>query len=119
MSPGEINRALDAVDMVSDHCEMESDSEDNIITIRGDGDTDTAEYTPEDLSAINPGDDNALYSLEYLKNIPRAIKKFKADQQPDELNVKFGDSHPVMVDFEFADEAGSVLYMLAPRIQSS
>jgi len=110
----DIDRAVTAADMVSDHIALGVDSTDELFYIDAEGDTDDVhlELDTEDLIDLTPGDAHSLFSLDYLKNMNKAIPKDA------EVRMELGDEFPVKMHFDFAEGHGSVTYMLAPRIQS-
>jgi proliferating cell nuclear antigen len=122
----DIDRAVTAADMVSDHIELGVDAEREVFYVAVDvelflagvdaeGDTDDVhlELTPEDLIDLVAGEANSLFSLDYLKDMNRAIP---ADA---EVTLELGEEFPVKLHFDVAEAQGAVTYMLAPRIQSN
>jgi len=110
----DIDRAVTAADMVSDHIALGVDATDELFYVDAEGDTDDVhlELDTEDLIDLTPGDAHSLFSLDYLKNMDKAIPKDA------EVRMELGDEFPVKMHFDFAEGHGSVTYMLAPRIQS-
>jgi len=110
----DIDRAVTAADMVSDHIALGVDATDELFYVDAEGDTDDVhlELDTEDLIDLTPGDAHSLFSLDYLKNMNKAIPKDA------EVRMELGDEFPVKMHFDFAEGHGSVTYMLAPRIQS-
>jgi len=111
----DIARAVTAADMVSDHIELGVDDADDHFYVRAQGDTDDVhlELDAEDLIDLTSGPASSLFSLEYLKNMNKAIPS------DTEVTVELGEEFPVKLHFEFAESDGAVTYMLAPRIQSN
>jgi proliferating cell nuclear antigen len=110
----DIDRAVKAADMVSDHIALGVDATDEIFYVDAEGDTDDVhlELGRDDLIALTAGDARSLFSLDYLKDMNRAIP---GDA---EVRVELGEEYPVKLHFEMAEGNGQVTYMLAPRIQS-
>ena len=110
----DIDRAVTAADMVSDHIALGVDEEANHFYIDAEGDTDDVnlELDEEDLLALQAGDARSLFSLDYLKDMDKAIPK------DGEVTIELGEEFPVKMHFEIAEGMGQVTYMLAPRIQS-
>ena len=110
----DIDRAVTAADMVSDHIALGVDEEANHFYIDAEGDTDDVnlELDEEDLLALQAGDARSLFSLDYLKDMNKAIPK------DGEVTIELGEEFPVKMHFEIAEGMGQVTYMLAPRIQS-
>ena len=110
----QLNRGIKAADMVSDHIRLRVDEGDETFHIEAEGDTDDVdlELTTEDLIALTAGPADSLFSLDYLKDMNKAIA-------PDaEVRVELGEEFPVKLHYEFAEGLGTVTFMLAPRIQS-
>ena len=110
----DIDRAVTAADMVSDHIALGVDEEANHFYVDAEGDTDDVnlELDEEDLLALQAGDARSLFSLDYLKDMNKAIPK------DGEVTIELGEEFPVKMHFEIAEGMGQVTYMLAPRIQS-
>ena len=110
----DIDRAVKAADMVSDHIALGVDADEELFYVDAEGDTDDVhlELTREDLIDLTPGDAHSLFSLDYLKNMNKAIPKDA------EVEMELGEEFPVKMHFDFAEGDGHVTFMLAPRIQS-
>ncbi|GAB7092386.1 DNA polymerase sliding clamp [Halorubrum luteum] len=110
----QLNRGVKAADMVSDHIRLRVDESDEAFYIEAEGDTDDVDLklTREDLIALTAGPANSLFSLDYLKDMNKAIP---GDA---EVTVELGEEFPVKLHYGFGEGLGSVTYMLAPRIQS-
>jgi len=114
----DINRGVKASDMVSDHIRLrvgETDAGDDAFVIEAQGDTDDVivELARDDLIDLTVGDASSLFSLDYLKDMDKAID---ADA---EVTVELGEEFPVKLFHEIAEGQGSCQYMLSPRIQSN
>lgn len=111
----DINRAVKAADMVSDHIALGVREDDESFYVEAEGDTDDVhlELDSEDLIDLQAGPARSLFSLDYLKDMDRAIPT------NGEVALDLGEEFPVKLHFEIAEGEGSVTYMLAPRIQSS
>ena len=110
----QLGRGITAADMVSDHIRLRVDPDDAAFYVEAQGDTDDVdlELGREALIDLTPGDADSLFSLDYLKDMNKAIP---ADA---EVTVELGEEFPVKLHYEFAEGLGQVTYMLAPRIQS-
>jgi len=110
----QLNRGITAADMVSDHISLRVDDADEAFYIEAEGDTDDVDLklTTDDLIDLTAGAANSLFSLDYLKDMNKAIPKAT------EVTVDLGEEFPVKLHYEFAEGLGNVTYMLAPRIQS-
>ncbi len=111
----DIDRAVTAADMVSDHIELGVDAGNDVFYVAAEGDTDDVhlELDEDDLIDLAAGEASSLFSLDYLKDMNRAIPKDA------EVTVELGEEFPVKLHFDIAEGKGSVTYMLAPRIQSN
>ncbi|MFC7072278.1 DNA polymerase sliding clamp [Halovenus rubra] len=111
----DIDRAVTAADMVSDHIELGLDDAEDVFYVAAQGDTDDVhlELDNEDLIDLVSGPASSLFSLEYLKNMNKAIPK------DTEVTMELGEEFPVKLHFDIAEGKGNVTYMLAPRIQSN
>ncbi|GAB3690259.1 DNA polymerase sliding clamp [Salinarchaeum chitinilyticum] len=110
----DIDRAVTAADMVSDHIALGVDADEELFYVDAEGDTDDVhfELDPADLIGLEAGEAHSLFSLDYLGDIQKAIP---GDA---EVTVELGEEFPVKLHFEIAEGQGRVTYMLAPRIQS-
>jgi len=110
----DIDRAVTAADMVSDHIALGVDTADELFYVDAEGDTDDVhlELTRDQLIDLEAGDAHSLFSLDYLKDMNKAIPKDA------EVELELGDEYPVKLHFDIAEAQGRVTYMLAPRIQS-
>jgi proliferating cell nuclear antigen len=111
----DIDRAVTAADMVSDHIELGVDEDEESFYVKAEGDTDDVhlELDEGDLISLVVGSASSLFSLDYLKDMNRAIP---ADA---EVTAELGEEFPVKLHFAIAEGEGTVTYMLAPRIQSN
>jgi proliferating cell nuclear antigen len=113
----ELKRAVKAADMVADTTlfEMTAGGE-FFISAEGDTDDVCLDIEGENLISISPPaeDVNALFALEYMKQ----VKSIAKDADVDEVTVRFAQDKPIKVNIELADGDGSAMLMLAPRVQS-
>jgi proliferating cell nuclear antigen len=109
----DIDRAVTAADMVSDHIELGVDEGTETFYVSAEGDTDDVhlELDAGDLIDLVSGPASSLFSLDYLDDMNRAIPKDA------EVTTELGEEFPVKLHFDIAEGEGSVTYMLAPRIQ--
>jgi proliferating cell nuclear antigen len=110
----DIDRAVKAADMVSDHIALGVDADEELFYVDAAGDTDDVhlELTREDLIDLVAGEARSLFSLDYLKDMNKAIPKDA------EVEIELGEEFPVKLHFDIAEGKGQVTFMLAPRIQS-
>jgi len=109
-----IDRAVKAADMVSDHIALGVDPDAETFYVDAQGDTDDVhfELAADELIDLHSGSARSLFSLDYLKDMNRAVPK------NGEVTVNLGEEFPVELQFEIAEGQGHVTYLLAPRIQS-
>ncbi|MFC5368356.1 DNA polymerase sliding clamp [Salinirubrum litoreum] len=109
-----LDRGIKAANMVSDHIALRVDESEETFHIEAEGDTDDVdlELTRADLIDLEVGPAESLFSLDYLKDMNKAIPSDA------EVTMELGEEFPVKLHFEFAEGLGQVTYMLAPRIQS-
>jgi proliferating cell nuclear antigen len=110
----DIDRAVKAADMVSDHIALGVDADSEVFYVDAEGDTDDVHFElgRDDLIDLVAGDAHSLFSLDYLKDMNKAIPKDA------EVEMELGEEFPVKMHFDIAEGNGKVTYMLAPRIQS-
>jgi proliferating cell nuclear antigen len=110
----DIDRAVKAADMVSDHIALGVNEDDEIFYVEAEGDTDNVDLKldRDDLIDLTTGPAHSLFSLDYLKDMNKAIPN------DGEVTIDLGEEFPVKLHFEIAEGMGQVTYMLAPRIQS-
>ncbi|MCY4729479.1 DNA polymerase sliding clamp [Natronomonas gomsonensis] len=110
----DIARSVKAADMVSDHIALGVDADAEEFFVEAEGDTDDVhlELGREDLIDLTAGEARSLFSLDYLKDMNKAIPKDA------EVTMELGEEFPVKMHFDFAEGDGHVTFMLAPRIQS-
>jgi len=111
----QIRRGVKAADMVSDHIQIRCDETEQAVFIEAQGDTDDVclELTEEEYSELTAVDAEALFSLDYVKDISRKFPKNAA------ISITFGTDFPMMIEYEFADGECEILSMIAPRIRSN
>jgi proliferating cell nuclear antigen len=110
----QLDRGIKAADMVSDHISLRVDEDDETFHIEAEGDTDDVDLTltRADLISLSAGPASSLFSLDYLKDMNKAIPKDA------EVTVELGEEFPVKLHYQIAEGQGQITYMLAPRIQS-
>ncbi|WP_277554775.1 DNA polymerase sliding clamp [Halobaculum limi] len=110
----QLDRGIKAADMVSDHIRLRVDEAEESFFIEAEGDTDDVDLRldREDLIDLQAGPADSLFSLDYLKDMNKAIPSDA------EVRVELGEEFPVKLHYEFGEGMGQVTYMLAPRIQS-
>jgi proliferating cell nuclear antigen len=114
MEGAQLDRGIKAADMVSDHVRLRVDPDAEAFHIQAEGDTDDVDFQldVDDLIDLTAGTADSLFSLDYLKDMNKAIPKDA------EVTVELGEEFPVKIHYAVAEGQGNVTYMLAPRIQS-
>lgn len=109
----DIDRAVKAADMVSDHIALGVDADDDYFYVDAEGDTDDVhfELDRDELITLTAGDAHSLFSLDYLKEMNKAIPNDA------EVSTELGEEFPVNIHFDIAEGDGTVTFVLAPRIQ--
>lgn len=110
-----LDRGIKASDMVSDHIQLKVDEGEEKFVMEAVGDTDDVNFEMEedDLVDFTSASADSLYSLDYVKDLNKAIDK------DSEVTMDLGEEFPTKLHFDIMDGEGQVTYMLAPRIQSS
>jgi len=110
-----IDRGLSAADLVSDHIRFTGVSADR-LRLSADGDTDSVDLEIDDAlidGELTGGEQESLFSLDYLTDITRPIGSDSA------VTVDLGSEMPVKMHFETGGGDINVTAMVAPRIQGS
>lgn len=83
--------------------------------IEGIGDTDSVklELTREEVIDLIPAEVKAMFSLDYLLDISKISGKAA------EVTLELGTDFPLRVRHKIAGDGGSIMYVLAPRVESS
>jgi proliferating cell nuclear antigen len=114
LSGKDINRAVTASQMVSDHVALGIDADSEVFQAEAEGDTDDVNLslTDEDVIDLSPGAAYSLFSLDYLEDINKAIPKQA------EVTMELGEEFPVKMHYTHPDSGIKTTFMIAPRIQS-
>lgn len=108
----DIQRGIKAGDMVSDHVAFAVDETDAVFRIEAEGDTDDVVFDleREDLVDLDAGPAYSLFSLDYLKDIQKAL------DGDDEVTIELGEEFPMKL--HTGRGSLELTFMVAPRIQS-
>lgn len=114
LDPSQLSRGIKAADMVADHLGLRADSSDEVFFIEAEGDTDDASFalSEDDVEALDVGDSESLFSLDYMKDLKKALN------EADSVTMRFDDDFPVKFYTNYAEDLATATIMLAPRIQS-
>lgn len=110
-----LGRAVRAADMVSDHVALGIDAAEEAFYVEAEGDTDDVSLAlpATDLAGLSGGEAHSLFSVDYLK----AVDGVTPDDR--DLDLRLGTDVPLALSYEFADGAGSVEYLICPRIAAT
>ena len=111
LTGAQFSRAVDLVDMVSDHLIVVGDPGESRWVVRGEGDIDTVEesFSKDDLIRGQVPDDHETYlSVEYMVEMVGPIPKAA------EVRLRHGTEFPVTWEYHIGD-AVSVKNLLSPR----
>lgn len=114
--PGEeFNHAIGAADDFSDYLIFYIQEDEGALKLRGEGDIHDTERTlgPDVLKEIEVGPAYNIYSLDYLSRLSTAI----SDDATVELELA-KEERPMNIQFDIADGAGVVEYLLSPHIRA-
>jgi proliferating cell nuclear antigen len=114
MTSATFDKILNDIQVVSDYISIESYSEQAVFKGHGDsGDaTITLEPGSEGLEELNvKNESKATYSLEYLRNIVKAIKSSVRS-----IRCEYSSKMPLRLEFQVAN-VGRVHFFLAPRVE--
>lgn len=108
----ELERAIRAADMVSDHVVFGIDGDDEAFYAEAEGDTDDVSLvrSGDDLVSLTPEDAHSLFSVDYLQSIDGELPRDA------EVDLQLGTERPLAAQCEFAEGAGSVEYFVSPRV---
>jgi proliferating cell nuclear antigen len=110
---GELQQGIKASEAVSDHIALVAHGKS--FELIADGDTDQVHLSLSDGDLIKiqaPDKSRSLFSLDYFSNMSKVVKA------TDAITLHLGSDYPVKIEFDIADGAGHITYLLAPRIES-
>jgi proliferating cell nuclear antigen len=109
----QLDRGIRAADMVADHLRLQVDERAERFFIEAEGDTDDVaiELTCDQLESLVSGRADSLYSLDYLREMNRAIPEDST------VTLELGEEFLAGVHYELGEPGPDVSYRLAPRIQ--
>jgi proliferating cell nuclear antigen len=107
-----IDRGVRASDMVGETIILGVTANEEIFYVEATGDTDDVhlERERDDLIDLEAGDAHSLFSLDYLKDMNKAIPKDA------EITLELGEEFPLIARFTIAEGGGHVTYILSPRV---
>ncbi|WP_440952733.1 DNA polymerase sliding clamp [Methanococcoides sp. FTZ1] len=108
----DLQKAVKAAEKISDHMLLGVEGEDFFMEAEGDTDRVKLTMSRDQLIDIKPNDTRSLFSLDYLSDIIKPASK------SNEVTLHLGRDFPIKINFSIANGAGTIGYLLAPRIES-
>ena len=110
---GELQQGIKASEAVSDHIALVAHNKSFELIADGDTDQVHLQLSDGDLIKIQaPDKSRSLFSLDYFSNMAKVVRS------QDPVTLHLGTDYPVKLEFDIADGAGHITYLLAPRIES-
>jgi proliferating cell nuclear antigen len=109
IDPAELAEVIRAMAVISDKVRFTAGKDGLELAAEGDTDKLRKVLAGKDGSKLPDKPVSSLFSLDYLKDISRAMKDAES------ISVCVGQDHPIRFDFEIAGISAS--YMVAPRIE--
>src|ERR1041385_4500450 len=109
----ELKNGIKASEAVSDHIALVASGK--TFELIADGDTDQVHLSLSDGDLVKiqaPDKPRSLFSLDYFSNMSKVV----GEGSP--ITLHLGTDYPVKLEFDIADGAGHIIYLLAPRIDS-
>ena len=107
---GELRRAVNAAEKVSDHVILGVSDEGFYMEAKGDIDSLKLKIPSTELLGMKPGEARSLFSLDYLQDMSKSISK------AGEVTLEMGIDYPLRVTFKLGQSV-DINYLLAPRIE--
>ncbi len=109
----ELQQGIKASEAISDHIALIAEGDTFELVAEGDTDHVHLKLEGDELVKITASEKaKSLFSLDYFSNMAKVVKS------GDSITLKLGTDYPVMIEFDIADGAGHITYLLAPRIES-
>jgi proliferating cell nuclear antigen len=112
MNGTDLRHAVKAAEKISNHILMGVSGDIFFMEAKGDTDQVRLEMGRDQLIDLKSGEASSLFSLNYLTDMAKLTNKVN------EVSLSLGRDFPVIIDFEIANGAGRISYLLAPRIES-
>lgn len=110
---GELKQGIRASEAVSDHIALVAHGKSFELIAEGDTDQVHLKLEGDEILKIQaPDKSRSLFSLDYFSNMAKVV----GDQAA--ITLHLGSDYPVRIEFDIADGAGHIVYLLAPRIES-
>ena len=109
----DISQGIKASESVSDHIALTVTKDSFEMVCEGDTDQVQMKLLKDQLIELECVDKvKSLFPLEYFSNMMRAIPSQA------KITLNLGNDYPVKIEFSIANGNGSVVFLLAPRIES-
>lgn len=109
----DISQGIKASESVSDHIALTVTKDYFEMVCEGDTDQVQMKLMKDQLLELECGEKvKSLFPLEYFSNMVRAVPS------QSKITLNLGNDYPVKIEFQIAGGNGSVVYLLAPRIES-
>jgi proliferating cell nuclear antigen len=113
LNGAELRRAVKAAEKVSDHMALGVAGKTFYVEAEGDLDKVRLEIPESSLVSLKSTSNvRSLFSLDYLNDIVKTMGK------AEQVSIDLGTDYPVKFTFTIAGGNGTVMYLLAPRIES-
>jgi len=118
----ELVDALELCNMMADYVGFRCNPDERTVTVYAEGDTDdvAVDFGHEDTA--NPtkidAETESLFSADYLIDGTDSYAALFKSIPSDEVTMHLGGEMPIVIEFEYADGAGDVTALVAPRIKN-
>lgn len=113
VSVDQLQRGIRAAESISDHISLKADPEFFELSCAGDTDDVSLKLEGEDLESLDvPSGVCSLFPLDYFSNLVKAIPAGT------KVRIELDSDYPVKLVFGLANGEATVVYFLAPRIES-
>ena len=113
LKAGELLQGIRASEPIADHISLIATADGFELASQGDTDSVSLKLPKDMLEKIECAETvKSLFALDYFS------KMIKAVGPSESVLMNLGTDYPVKLEFSFADENGSAIYLLAPRIES-
>lgn len=109
----ELQRGIKASETISDHIALIADP--GYFELLCEGDTDSADLRMESSQLISMNVESqvsSMFPLDYFANLIKAVPSDTA------VRIELDNDYPVKIIFDLAGGNGTVMYLLAPRIEN-
>jgi proliferating cell nuclear antigen len=113
LAAAELNQGIKASESISNHIALMANSEGFELSSQGDTDSVSLKLRKDLLLSLDCSEPvRSLFSLDYFSNMVRSVPSAGV------VTLAIGQDYPAKMEFEIAEGNGSVVYLLAPRIEN-